>query len=627
MDHRVTAPLRERGRNKVPRPFGWSRRSARRGAGRRSGSAELRRSADRTGRRTRARTPDFGETAFENFDEAGRTAEATAFRAWTEPQSGAGLVLFLIDTGDPLTVADGVEGFVTGFTESSQRNGFVLGDLQRSRPGVDGATSTGAGLTQRLAATSSGRVAIALTAVASADFDAADEEAFLFEQLDRQLARVPDTCLDAAPDDDASGSAYAVGAAAAIAMFLVGLPSLIAWLSDGSTRRKDHSPAASRTGVRWIDLAASAQRRAREDRAGQILILISLGVSLISTYAFIERQPAFLLAIPIGLLIASAGRMLLRHRDPHGAIPQRWWRRGRRRWLGAILLVASYVALAVGLMGTARQIHIATQSENEVEVAAILADMDPGLYRNIGLIFALFGFVVAGALYRLARWVVRRSADQARASDPRPPVIVLRPFRDDHLKIRVPTDQFGLTSLLHFRRRERLEEFISWHLANYGPVTTVADPDRRRTPIGAARERMAHDEWMPIVRERIEAAGLIAVVVGATEHLRIELEMIRELDRLGDVIFVIPPTGDAAERWKAVARTLGVYGTLPDEDRRTVVVVVRGGVVHAFHGMTRNAAAYETALHEAAMLISSTIKPEGPVRSKWSPAPFDDVVR
>jgi len=84
--------------------------------------------------------------------------------------------------------------------------------------------------------------------------------------------------------------------------------------------------------------------------------------------------------------------------------------------------------------------------------------------------------------------------------DDRPPVLYLRSFNDDSLRIWLnplssPSARFDLVTSMP---RRRFEEMITWQLWKVGPVFAVSQPDQHGQPVGAARERLG---WC-IVAER-----------------------------------------------------------------------------------------------------------------------------
>jgi hypothetical protein len=103
--------------------------------------------------------------------------------------------------------------------------------------------------------------------------------------------------------------------------------------------------------------------------------------------------------------------------------------------------------------------------------------------------------------------------------DRRPPVLLLRAFRADELEADAakPSD-LPIT----------FEEFIVQPLERYGPVVAIGRPGDPMPPLGAYREYVAED-WQGRVRELMDAARMIAMVLDDTPGLQWELEQVRDL--------------------------------------------------------------------------------------------------
>ena len=107
-----------------------------------------------------------------------------------------------------------------------------------------------------------------------------------------------------------------------------------------------------------------------------------------------------------------------------------------------------------------------------------------------GLAGAGLGLLVLGAvIFLVARRLGSVDARRLMLRDPRPPVLYLRSFSDDRLRLWTAT--LGRPSLVERftpRRFDRFEEVLVRHLSRYGPVIAVNPPGTRLAPLGAARE-------------------------------------------------------------------------------------------------------------------------------------------
>jgi peptide/nickel transport system permease protein len=154
---------------------------------------------------------------------------------------------------------------------------------------------------------------------------------------------------------------------------------------------------------------------------------------------------------------------------------------------------------------------------------------------------ASIGLIVAGLL--LKRHALRLGAldvVQARAADPRPPVLYLRSFKDDKMPLK---QRFGpLSVILPFlRERVTLEESAVNALWGAGPVIALGRPGERIRPIGAARAYLDDDVWKTQIDTWMAEAGLIACVMGDTEGLRWEYEQIATRKLVHRLLLIVPP--------------------------------------------------------------------------------------
>jgi hypothetical protein len=92
--------------------------------------------------------------------------------------------------------------------------------------------------------------------------------------------------------------------------------------------------------------------------------------------------------------------------------------------------------------------------------------------------------------YRQARRHAALEAEALAHRDPRQPILYLRSFGQDRLKIRARGNSPRHATLERFdyRRRERFDEVIAGHLWAYGPVIAGSAPREQLAPVGAARE-------------------------------------------------------------------------------------------------------------------------------------------
>ena len=256
---------------------------------------------------------------------------------------------------------------------------------------------------------------------------------------------------------------------------------------------------------------------------------------------------------------------------------------------------------------------LATTSLLLVAVMLLLAAADydvPGTMAYIGAAVVLLATFIAAK--KRARRLAALSAREVMKRDPRPPVLYLRYFGDDKLKLR--------TAILGGRRSfvERLiprfdsfEEVLTRHLTEYGPVVAINPPGTQLAPIGAARETLPNDSWQATVREWMERAALI--VIGAppgawTPGLVWELEQIDTSNLWQKTIIVSPPLADDQLRWRWFAfATSGPANWpfrrgLPADPALILTLTRRSDELVAFTANTRTEWSYRAAIAAAATL-------------------------
>ncbi len=175
------------------------------------------------------------------------------------------------------------------------------------------------------------------------------------------------------------------------------------------------------------------------------------------------------------------------------------------------------------------------------------------------LIAAACFVAVAGVAHRRARRLSALAADAAIRRDPRPPVLYLRSFGDDALRMRSATlGRASLVDRLSPGRFDSFEEIIVRHLSAIGPVVAVNRPGTSLAPLGAARETIAADDWHSALDHWIERS--VMVVIGAppgapSPGLVWELgHLSAEPFRTRWIVVVVPVAAERLrERWRRFA--------------------------------------------------------------------------
>jgi hypothetical protein len=217
-------------------------------------------------------------------------------------------------------------------------------------------------------------------------------------------------------------------------------------------------------------------------------------------------------------------------------------------WLG-IGIICSAVLLALPAVVTALSL-VSLSYLGAVAVAVWL----------LVLVLPFVAFGVAARVRRGAARVRAARAAEAEEMDPsRPPVLLLRAFDDDGLKV-------GVIDNLLDTQPVTLEEILVAEFSKVGPVITVGRPGELAPPVGASRLWIRDEHWQEVVDRLIAECQLIVMVLGAIEDhegLAWEAARLVSAGALEKMVLVIPPLPDeeAGRRWIGYRRAMG--GKLP----------------------------------------------------------------
>jgi hypothetical protein len=158
-----------------------------------------------------------------------------------------------------------------------------------------------------------------------------------------------------------------------------------------------------------------------------------------------------------------------------------------------------------------------------------------------------------GALLTRRRRVLAKGVDVVLVDDGRAPVLFLRSFKDDTIKLRQRQELFGLMGL----QKIRFEETPADMVGQYGPLLAVGEPSEGLPQLGAARAYLADDAWRSQVQRWIGESRMIAMLCGPTRWVHWEMQNIVAAQRLSALLLFLPPGRKAAggvarrrlERW------------------------------------------------------------------------------
>lgn len=130
------------------------------------------------------------------------------------------------------------------------------------------------------------------------------------------------------------------------------------------------------------------------------------------------------------------------------------------------------------------------------------------------------------------------SADYARAADPRPPILFLRPFKDDLLT----------SGVLRF------EEDLAAHLRLLGPPIAIGNPKDDLPELGAYRQYYDEATWKSAVLGYMRECRFIFMIPGSTMAVEWEIDTIIVQQLLQKLFFVFPDEDEerGAKRFQTV---------------------------------------------------------------------------
>lgn len=141
----------------------------------------------------------------------------------------------------------------------------------------------------------------------------------------------------------------------------------------------------------------------------------------------------------------------------------------------------------------------------------------------------LLGFVLVArsgiVMFRSGWKYDALTADQARAADPRPPVVYLRSFdADPQILVTGPSRASRIAGLMNYAASVSPEQEMAFLLARVGPVIAIGKPGERLPELGAARLYVGDHEWRAVVGQLMAEASLVVIRAGDTENLWWEVE-------------------------------------------------------------------------------------------------------
>lgn len=206
---------------------------------------------------------------------------------------------------------------------------------------------------------------------------------------------------------------------------------------------------------------------------------------------------------------------------------------------------------------------------------------------------SLFYIFFANALYGIGRLIARPAIIKTKASNDDPPIVFLRSFRKEAIRLSGPKDDFLFRLLSFGRPRTSIDSLVLEECAAYGRVVAIGNPTDWIAPYGPSRQYIGAGDWKSEVTKLICHAKLIIVFVDETDGIQWELSEIFRLGRQSSCFFLIapgyqPPSNDLL-RLSEITRQSSAWPVLG-----CMASTSQGDV--AFYGYKRNWMTYMIAI-------------------------------
>ena len=438
----------------------------------------------------------------------------------------------------------------------------------------------------------------------------------------------PDTGTGVIDTRQAAG--WAVGVLLGYVLILNGIAYFRNPLRGGRRRARSMAGRTWSQGLEVRDVSIEAQRN-RRTAVWRLAVQVT-GLALVAYGADVFLVPHWYAYLVIGLAVVWAGGRFIR---PGGAGHDRnraILAGSRKIRIGGMLSVASVLVLLGFVICIAAGL-ISTQPQG----AVLNLQSTTASAQNVGAGLGLAGFalVTVGAIgFRLARRFGSIEAHRLMLRDPRPPVLYLRSFGDDRLKLMTAT--LGRPSLIERftpRRFDRFEEVLVRYLSLRGPVIAVNPPGTKLPPLGAARETIDSADWQSAIAGWMERCALIVFVAPPgqiTEGLLWELQTVSANRHWDKTLVIVPPVSPEhlRQRWQALlgacARLWPFTFPLPADDPRALVLAFRNSQWKVITADRRTEWSYGAAVKQA---LDASPLPTQPTESRPEDAPRVPVRR
>ena len=437
------------------------------------------------------------------------------------------------------------------------------------------------------AASSAGSAGSLMSAVAAA-------------QMHKVPADTPDTVSPANFAADAAG-----GAAGVLFAYLLMVNGIAYWRNPLRRKRGQGRSTRPPAGPGIVDVSAAAKKDKRTAVCRLAVQFIGLSLAAYGADAvWVHYWYAYLVA---GLAMIWAGGRFIRpagtRRDHNRATLA-----GTHKVLVTGMLTVAAAMILLGLAGAVfGGLYLAFPQGSTVP---LIPGQAPTPVQTVGggLVAGAFVLVVLGAIvFAGARRLESIRARELMLRDPRPPVLYLRSFGNDRLKLgTAASGRPSLIERLTLRRFDTFEEVLVRYLSGYGPVIAVNPPGIRLAPLGAARETIDSADWQTAVATWMVRSRLIVFATPPSQvnrGLQWELEAVSVYGYWDKALIVVPPVRaeKLQARWRELVGSGCWPGTLPGpaEDPHALVLALRNGRWQVISADRRTEWSYSAALERA----------------------------
>jgi hypothetical protein len=154
------------------------------------------------------------------------------------------------------------------------------------------------------------------------------------------------------------------------------------------------------------------------------------------------------------------------------------------------------------------------------------------------------GSAITAGFRNIARRFALVSVENLSQLDSRPPILFLRSFQDDQVKLSWERRGRFRNLMAVGEPSPTLDHVLLDEVTPSGPVFAIGVPGRP-PPFGAARTYADDREWQDVVTQLSERAKAIVIVVDETSGVKWELDHIRDKGHAAKTLYLLPPRSAA----------------------------------------------------------------------------------